>query len=56
MKLILIIIFFFVSINLAIGSEIEFTVHHGPGGPSDKLTRLLVAQMPKKYLPVPPDD
>lgn len=31
------------------GNDIEFTVHHGPGGPSDKVTRILVSDMPKRY-------
>jgi len=28
-------------INTATAGELEFTVHHAPGGPSDKITRLL---------------
>ena len=40
------------SINLATAGEIEFTVHHAPGGPSDKITRLLSKKLPQKYLVV----
>lgn len=29
--------------------EIEFTVHHAPGGPSDRSTRLLASELPKNY-------
>ena len=37
-------------INVAIASELEFTVHHAPGGPSDKITRLLATKFPsQKY-------
>lgn len=28
--------------------EIEFTVHHAPGGPSDRVTRLLAQELPAK--------
>lgn len=38
------------SINVAMASELEFTVHHAPGGPSDKITRLLSTKFPsQKY-------
>jgi tripartite-type tricarboxylate transporter receptor subunit TctC len=44
------LIAFILSINVAIASELEFTVHHAPGGPSDKITRLLVTKFPgQKY-------
>ncbi len=45
-----IIIAFILSINVAIAGELEFTVHHAPGGPSDKITRLLATKFPgQKY-------
>lgn len=31
---------------------IEFTVHHGPGGPSDKTTRLIAQLLPNDYVVV----
>lgn len=30
----------------------EFTVHHGPGGPSDRATRAIVKHLPDNYLAV----
>lgn len=33
-------------------NTIEFTVHHGPGGPSDKATRTIAQQLPKDYVVV----
>lgn len=30
-------------------ADIEFTVHHAPGGPSDRSTRLLASELPKNY-------
>jgi tripartite-type tricarboxylate transporter receptor subunit TctC len=37
-------------ISTATASELEFTVHHAPGGPSDKITRLLANKFPsQKY-------
>jgi tripartite-type tricarboxylate transporter receptor subunit TctC len=44
------LIAFILSINVAIAGELEFTVHHAPGGPSDKITRLLATKFPgQKY-------
>lgn len=40
------------SISSAFAADIEFTVHHGPGGPSDQTTRLIernVIDSPNKY-------
>ncbi len=39
-------------IHVAQAGEIEFTVHHGPGGPSDKITRLIHQELPKNYIVV----
>jgi tripartite-type tricarboxylate transporter receptor subunit TctC len=33
-------------------STLEFTVHHGPGGPSDKATRIIAQHMPNRYVVV----
>lgn len=44
----LIIICFWLASASAIGQEIEFTVHHAPGGPSDRATRLLAQELPAK--------
>lgn len=33
-------------------NTIEFTVHHAPGGPSDKITRLLAKELLNKYIVV----
>jgi tripartite-type tricarboxylate transporter receptor subunit TctC len=45
-------------IALAIGSSamlanaVEFTVHHAPGGPSDRVTRLIAKYLPSDYVVV----
>lgn len=36
------------STALAQAQEIEFTVHHAPGGPSDRVTRLISQELPAK--------
>ena len=47
MKRILItLLFSLVSAVTIAGTEIEFTVHHAPGGPSDVSTRLLAQELP----------
>lgn len=33
-------------------TEVEFTVHHGVGGPSDKTTRLIAQKLQQKYVVV----
>lgn len=43
------ILIFFLFLNVAFANELEFTVHHAPGGPSDKVSRLLSKKMPQKY-------
>lgn len=41
------------ALNSVQAQTIEFTVHHGPGGPSDKITRLLVKHLPaERYVVV----
>lgn len=40
------------SISTVYAADIEFIVHHGPGGPSDKITRLISQESSKKYLVV----
>lgn len=40
------------SLSTSYASEVEFTVHHAPGGPSDKITRLISQESSKKYLVV----
>jgi len=38
--------------NVSLAKETEFTVHHAPGGPSDKITRLLSKKLPQNYIVV----
>lgn len=47
-KIILFSLLFFFN-SYSYGNDIEFTVHHGPGGPSDKVTRVLASDMSKRY-------
>ena len=44
----LIAIFFCLLGITASAQEIEFTVHHAPGGPSDRVTRLLAQELPTR--------
>lgn len=48
----LIIVLLLLTAKVVIASEIEFTVHHAPGGPSDKITRLIHQGLPKNYVVV----
>jgi tripartite-type tricarboxylate transporter receptor subunit TctC len=48
-KFILAIVMMF---STAHANTIEFTVHHAPGGPSDKVTRLLAKELSNKYVVV----
>lgn len=44
------LIMLLVTIMTCNASTIEFTVHHGSGGPSDKVTRLISQKLPKDYV------
>lgn len=46
-KLKLFLLFFFFTTSCF--ANIEFIVHHNPGGPSDKITRIIAETLPKEY-------
>jgi len=53
MKIILPLLLSLITTTTIASSDIEFTVHHGPGGPSDRSTRLLAQELPSnRYLVV----
>lgn len=49
MKLIIFLLLFPLTV---FSKNIEFTVHHNPGGPSDKVTRIINNFLPKEYVVV----
>lgn len=48
MKKLLLSTLFGLTVATAQAQEIEFTVHHAPGGPSDRTTRLIAQELPVK--------
>jgi tripartite-type tricarboxylate transporter receptor subunit TctC len=41
-----------ISTSSMLANALEFTVHHAPGGPSDRVTRLITKYLPSEYVVV----
>lgn len=48
MKKLLLVALMALGTSTARANEVEFTVHHAPGGPSDRTTRLIAQELPAK--------